>query len=279
MTLNQIYQIKHELWLKFLFVSFAISDDESLQGQKIKDELYDFANIQFRHLKWLSNECKEKNIEYFYEKSEIEIQKFTNFEYFQYLINEIKISMRHYQGLNLFARIISDEFYMIQKLELFLSDRQNDRQITAFNKKRIYEKKQLSVASIEAFTLLLHEETYKEYELILIYSYIQNYTDDIKQYNLCQDLIGELQYHLKKFGNMMAKMGILTLPDMLKDSAYKIDDTKKFLKDSVEKEKKSKEECMRLIRAIDDDELSQFFDFITFQEDYHIKLIQKITKE
>ena len=70
-----------------LFSSFAISNDE------VKSRLYDFSQIFYRHLKWFSNELKKQNIEYNYDKDDIQIQKNTSFEYFKYLIEEIKVSL------------------------------------------------------------------------------------------------------------------------------------------------------------------------------------------
>jgi hypothetical protein len=272
MQLNKIYQIKHELWLKILFSSFAI------KNQKIKNELYEFSNIQFRHLKWLSNELKDKNIEYNYNRDIIDFQKKTNFECFEYIINEIKIIMQHYEETSLFARIISDEYYMIKRLEVFLSSQKYNDDITAFNKKRVYGNKNLSQRSIDALTIFLFEEIYKEYELILVYAYMQNYTNNIVQYNVYQDLIDESQYHLKCFGEMLSKMGILSIPRIILEQIYKRDDLKQFLIDAVEEEKMAREECRKLSEAVEDKELSYFFNFINFQEDYHMELMQKAIK-
>jgi rubrerythrin len=272
MQLNNIYKIKHELWLKILFASFAI------ENQKIKNEIYEFSQIQFRHLKWLSNECKDNNIAYDYERFEIDCIQKTNFKYFEYIINEIKISMRHYEESALFARIISDEFYMCQRLELLLKNDDNDKDITAFNKKRVYENKKLDKVSTDAFTIFLFEETYKEYELILVYSYMQNYTQNITLYNVYQDLIDESLYHLKCFGNMLAKMGILSIPRIVIDTIYKRDDIEQFLIDGIAEEQAAKQECIKLSEAVKDEELSSFFTFINFQENYHIELMEKAIK-
>ena len=84
MELNKIYQMKQELWLKILYSSFAIKDE------KIKTQLYNFANISFRHLKWLSNDLQEKNISYNYDKYAINIPKENSFDIFNYIISEIK---------------------------------------------------------------------------------------------------------------------------------------------------------------------------------------------
>jgi len=272
MELNKLYQQKHELWLKILFSSFAIANEQ------IKSVLYDFAQIEFRHLKWLSNKLKDENIEYNYEKYAIDIQKETNFEYFSYLISQIKLVIKEYNPDDeLFARCLSDEYYMISTIEKFLQTTQ-DVQITAFNKKRIYEDKNLDKTSTDALTIFLFDETYKEYELILIYAYMQNYTDDILQYNIYQDLVDESQFHLKCFGNMLAKMGILAIPRTVMETLYKRNNIKEFLIDGIEEEKAAKEECKRLSEAVKDDELSAFFDFINFQENYHIELMKKAVK-
>jgi len=58
MKLSDIFVLKHELWLKYLFVSFAIKDNE------VRDILYEFANIEFRHLKWLGQKLYENNEEF-----------------------------------------------------------------------------------------------------------------------------------------------------------------------------------------------------------------------
>jgi len=274
MSLDQIYQLKHELWLKILFSSFALKDE------KHKSYIYDMANIEFRHMKWLSNKLKDENIEYNYNKDDsIDIQQNSSFDYFHYIINQIKQVMKYYDPQDpLYARILSDEYYFISVLESWLQDKSNDYSIDAFNKQRVYEGKKLDKLSTDALTIFLFEETYKEYELILIYAYMQNYTDDIIQYNVYQDLVDESQFHLKSFGNMLAKMGLLSIPRSLFKELYQRIDIKQFLIDGIDEEKAAKEECKKLAEAIDDEELSKFFDFINYQENYHIELMEKTLK-
>jgi len=273
MKLNKLYQAKHELWLKVLFSSFAINNEQ------IKTKLYEMANIEYRHLKWISNRVKEEGIEYDYDKGAIDIEKSSNFEYFEYLKYEMQLVMKEYDPQDvLFARMLSDEYYFITTLETLLNNTKNNDTITAFNKKRIYKDKKLDKTSTDALTIFLFEETYKEYELIFVYSYMQNYTKDIALYNVYQDLIDESQYHLKCFGNMLAQMGILAIPRTLMKEIYKRDDIKQFLIDGIEEEKAAKEECIKLSQAVKDEELSKFFEFINFQENYHIELMQKAIK-
>ena len=270
MELNKIYQIKHELWLKILFTSFSIKDEA------IKNELYEMATIEFRHMKWLSNRLKDENIEYDYEKNIIDLKKNSSFECFEYLILEIQNTIKLYDIKDaMFNRMQSDEYFFITKLNKFLKDESNNMPISAFNKQRVYKNKNLDKESTDALTRFLFEETYKEYELILVYAYMQNYTNDIVQYNIYQDLIDESQYHLKCFGNMLSEMGILAIPRTVIKEIYKKDDIKKFLLNGIEEEKMAKEECLKLSQAVKDEELAKFFEFINFQENYHIELMQK----
>jgi rubrerythrin len=274
MELNNIYQIKHELWLKILFASFAIKDDA------IKRTIYEFANIEFRHLKWLSNVLKEENVEYNYEKNQLDIQKNSNFEYFEFLINEIKVTIKQYDPQKeIFARMLSDEYYFLSVLEDLLKDEVNNGDISAFDRSRTYEDKNLDEQSASALTVFLFEESYKEYELILLYSYFQNYTEDILQYNIYQDMIDESQYHLKSFGEMMAKMGILAIPRTIIEPLYKNKDIKQFLIDGIEEEENAKAECAKLAEAVKDEEISKFLTFIMYQENYHIYLMEKAIKQ
>ena len=270
MELDKIYQTKHELWLKVLFCSFSIPN------QIIKSKIYEFANIEFRHLKWLSNSLKDKNIEYNYERYAINLPQKDTFEVFRYLINELKLSMKNYNPDDeLFSRIISDEFYFISYMEMLLEKDSNNQELIAFNKNRVYEDKNLDNKSRDALTLFLFEESYKEYELIMLYSYFQNHTSDILQYNIYQDMIDESQFHLKSFGEMMAKMGILAIPRTVIPALYKNKDIKQFLIDGIDEEIKAKKECQDLADAIDDDEISQFLTFVMYQENYHIELMKK----
>jgi rubrerythrin len=237
------------------------------------------AGIEFRHLKWLSNRMKEEGVEYDYEKNEIDIKKATNFNFFRFLIDEISILQKEYtQDDKLYFRMQTDEEYFLFELQKFLADSKYDEEVCAFNKKRVYKGKKLSKTSTDALTIFLFEESYKEYELIMIYAYMQNYTDSVNLYNVYQDLIDESMYHLKCFGDMQAQMSILSIPRTIIESLYKRDDIKAFFQDGIEEEKAAKEECIKLSSAVQDEELSKFFDFINYQENYHMELMQKAIK-
>ncbi len=268
--MNKLYQIKHELWLDILYASFAIENSE------IKDKLYDFSMIAFRHMKWLGGDILEAGDDYNYDRSKMLLKRECNFDIFKYLIEEIRAAQSHYEESTLTARITTDEIYLVEYLSALLSNSTNNEKITAFNMHRTLPNKNLDALQTDSLTIFLFEESYKEYELILVYAYMQARTDNLLHFNVFQDLIDESHFHLKSFGNMMAKMGILALPRELHELTYKITDIEKFIIDGIKEEENAKEQCKALADAVNDTELSQFFDFINYQENYHIALMEKL---
>ena len=268
--MNNLYQAKHELWLDILFASFAVED------RAIKERLYDFAMIAFRHMKWIGTSLLESGSDYNYDRSK-GLQRFkSNFEIFRNLIREVKTAQEIYEPGALTARIVTDENYLIEYLAFLLQNTANDAKVTAFDMHRTLPGKTLDAVQTDALTIFLFEESYKEYELILVYAYMQARTKELLHFNVFQDLIDESHFHLKSFGNMMAQMGILALPRELHEMTYKISDIEKFIRNGILEEENAKEQCRSLAEAVNDTELSQFFDFINYQESYHIELMQKL---
>jgi hypothetical protein len=268
--MNKTYQKKHELWLSITFASFAISDEE------IKSRLYDFAQIAFRHMKWIGIESLENGENYNYDRDMTLYKRESVFEVLEALVDEVE----HYQTLNgdgiLDERIRTDDTYLLEYLSQILKKETNNKTVTAFNMKREWLDKNLTQEQIDALTLFLFEESYKEYELILVYAFMQTRTKDITQYNIFQDLIDESHFHLKSFGEMMAKLGILALPRELHEMTYVIKDLNQFVIDGIAEEEAAKVMCKELSDAIKEEELSKFFDFINYQESYHIELMKKL---
>jgi len=268
--MDKLFRKKHDLWLSISFASFAIDDEE------IKSKLYDFALISFRHMKWISIDVLEKGNEYNYDRDIMLYKRESVFEILKALESEIKEIQNFYGDDELGFRMKNDDNYILEYISQLLKNEQNNKEITAFNMQRKWLDKNLPQDQIDALTLFLFDESYKEYELILIYAYMQARTTDIKQYNVYQDLIDESQFHLKSFANMMAKLGILALPRELHELTYIVTDLDKFIRDGIDEEIAAKEMCKELSEAIKDEELSKFFDFINFQENYHIELMRKL---
>jgi len=268
--IDKTYQKKHELWLSILFASFAIEDEA------VKSRLYDFSQITFRHMKWLAKEILQNGNDYNYDRDMMLLKRENTFDIIEALSEELQAFLPHYPANALGERMKTDDAYLQTYLQEVLRDPKNNKVITAFNMERKYE--DLDQAQIDALTLFLFDESYKEYELILIYSYMQARTKDLLQFDIYQDLIDESHFHLKSFGNMMAQLGILALPRELHEMTYIVKDLDQFIKDGIDEEIAAKEMCKELSDAINDEKLSKFFDFINYQENYHIELMKKLLK-
>ena len=270
--MNKLFQQKHQLWLSITFASFSINDEE------IKSKLYDFSQIAFRHMKWIATDTLENKDDYNYDRDMMLYKKESVFDVLNELLENVKNIQEHYPDNELGFRLRSDDTYLLEYISLLLKNNQNNKTVTAFDMQRKWPGKELAQEQIDALTLFLFEESYKEYELILVYAYMQARTNDLTQFNVFQDLIDESHFHLKSFGNMMAKLGILALPRELHEMTYKVDDIQKFIVDGIAEEEAAKVMCKELSDAIKDEELSKFFDFINFQESYHIELMKKLLK-
>lgn len=265
---SKIYQKKHALWLHILFASFAINNEE------IKSRLYDFSQIAFRHMKWLGSDILAKEDDYNYDRELTLIKREDNFEVLSALLREIKKFQDFCPQSVLGQRISTDDAYLIEYISELLTQEKNNEAVTAFNMSRRWE--DLDQEQVDALTLFLFAESYKEYELILIYAYMQARTTNLQHFDIFQDLVDESHFHLKSFGNMMAKLGILALPRELHKMTYVVKDLDKFITDGIAEEEAAKELCKELSDSITDEKLSKFFDFINFQENYHIELMKKL---
>ena len=268
--MNRLYKQKHALWLHIAFSSFAITDEA------IKTKLYDFSQIAFRHMKWLGNAILDAGEDYNYDREMALHKGETLFEILIHLQTEIQNIQKEYPDTPLGARMKTDDAYLLEYLAEIVRNPQNNKNVTAFNMQRKWHNKDLDQEQIDALTLFLFEESYKEYELILIYAYMQARTKSALHFNVFQDLIDESHFHLKSFGNMMAELGILSLPRELHAMTYIIKDLQQFVVDGIAEEAAAKVMCKELSAAIKDEALSQFFDFVNYQESYHIELMKKL---
>jgi len=267
---SELFQKKHELWLAVLFGSFSVANEE------IADVLYDFAMIEYRHLNWLGQRLADEGVPFDYEKGEIDYKAEDNHTLFSKLAAQIEAMKTAYPDPEdaMYARFLDDESYFLLKLDALRKNTPNDP-ITAYDKNRKLKYYDLDQKQTDALTLFLFEESYKEYELILVYTYSNFFTDSKLLSNIFIDLIYESHFHLKSFARMMAKMGILSVPRTIMEQVYKFDDLEQFLIDGIKEEEGAKEECMRLAEMVNHEELSHFFFFINNQENYHIALMEK----
>ncbi len=266
--MSKLFQAKHELWLEILFASFAIEDEQ------IKSRLYDFSQIAFRHLKWIAHDILQSGHDYNYDRDMVLYKRQKVFEILEPLKTKILSTQKLYESGTLFDRIRSDEEFLLYYIDSLLEDSSNNQDVYAFSMQNRLKK--LDAESQMSLTMFLFEESYKEYELILVYAYMQARTTSKEQFDVFEDLIAESHFHLKSFCNMMAKLGILALPRELHERSYKIENLTKFIEDGIKEEEAAKEMCKELASGIKDEELAHFFDFINNQESYHIELMKRL---
>jgi len=261
----------HEAWLEMLMAGFMSKTTN-------KQVLFDFSDILFRHFNWLENELIELNENYSYDRDAIPIKVDHLSDLLKNIIkrlDEINLQLVSSPDKALNGRMSTDIHYMQETLKGM-----NNEHITAFNMERKLPGLELTQEATDALTLFLFEETYKEYELIMIYNYLKAHSSDAYMNRIFQILIDESFFHLKRFGEMGAKMGILAVPRIVMKELYQVEDVVQFLKDGINEELAAKEECKKLSEAVSKDskELAQFFDFINHQENYHIALMKDALK-
>ena len=257
----------HEAWLAMIMAGFMSKTEN-------KQVLFDFSDILFRHFNWMENSLVEAGVEYSYDREPIPIKVDKLSDMLTSIIGRLDaldtlLSVSPDEDLN--YRVLSDITYM----KTVLNDME-DEVVTAFSTERTFPGISLTEEATDALTLFLFEETYKEYELIMIYNYLKAHSKDAYLNRIFQILIDESFFHLRRFGDMGAKMGILAVPRIIMKELYQVEDVVQFLYDGIDEELAAKEECRKLSEAVakDSPELERFFGFINRQENYHIALMK-----
>ena len=266
--MNSVLVKAHELWLVTIMASFMSKNSDT------KRNLDNFSDIIFRHFTWIEKEFIKEGVEYNYDRDMIPIK-----------VDKLSVILN-----NILDRIAALELMLVDVKSEALSYRiktdleyikysvsnMEDEDISAFDTNRKYKNFTLSDEATDAFTLFLFEESYKEYELIMIYNYLKAHSSDDFLNKIFQILVDESFFHLKSFCQMMSEMGILGVPRVIHRSLYQVENVVNFLKNGIDEEIAAKEQCKDLSDAVaqDSDELAKFFDFINYQENYHIELMR-----
>lgn len=259
----------HEAWLATQFTGF-MSKTQSRQ------ELYEFSNILFKHLTWIENDFIKNKIAYNYDIKHVPIRV----SHLSHMINNIiarlisiELQLETCADEHITFRMKSDLSYMKSALEKLPEEEVE----SSFNASKNYPNVKLSDEAKDALTLFLFEESYKEYELIMVYNYSKANSNDAFLNRIFQILIDESFFHLRSFGQMMSDMGILGVPRSLMEEIYNFNDLEQFLKDGIQEEIGAKEECKKLADAVSNssEHFAAFFTFINNQENYHIALMEE----
>ena len=201
------------------------------------------------------------------------IQKSNSAELLEELINDLEENLRFYEGKNTptIERLKNDDSYFLSQIKKF--DLESD--ITAFNEKKELPGVELEENAKAALVFFLMEETFKEYELITIYSYLKVHSTNPIANSAFTDLAYDSIYHLKRFATLASQMGVLTLPKPIPHEKYENIGVVEFLKENIEEEMDAEKQCLILAEKIGNKELSDFLLFISRQEVYHGELLQR----
>ena len=268
--MRELLKRTHEVWLATLMGAFMSKNGET------KHILYEFSDILFRHFTWIENDLIKRGIDYDYDRDNIPIKV----DNLKVMLNNISARMNDIELLSincdddaLRTRIERDLRYMKE----VISKLPDEDVSSAFSVHRNYKGIELGKEATDALTLFLFEESYKEYELIMIYNYLKAHSNDAFLNRIFQIMIDESFFHLRSFGQMMSDMGILGVPRVLHKSLYKVESVTQFLEDGIAEEESAKEQCRELSEAVakESRELANFFDFINYQESYHIDLMKE----
>lgn len=267
--MNRLLVQVHEVWLETLMSAFMSNNTTT------KQTLFDFSEIMFRHFTWIENYCIKNDVSYDYERNMIPVKVDNLSTILQDIIarlNRIGLQLVVCDDDALSSRISRDMEYFIFTLKNI-----SDEPVSAFDMQRTLKGIKLSNEATDALTLFLFEESYKEYELIMIYNYLKAHSGDVNLVRIFQILIDESFFHLNRFGQMMADMGILGVPRTIAKELYVVEDIVAFFENGINEELLAKEECKRLSNAVSDEskELARFFDFVNYQENYHIALMKE----
>jgi len=267
--MKKLFAEVHEAWLATQFTGF-MSQTQSRQ------KLYEFSNILFKHLTWLENDFIKNNLSYTYDIKQVPIRV----SKLSHMINNIIERLNSIESLLSNCKDEQITFRIKSDLEYIKSDLlkiEEEEVEHCFSAEKKYPNVKLTDKARDALTIFLFEESYKEYELIMVYNYSKANSNDAFLNRIFQILIDESFFHLRSFGQMMAEMGILGVPRSLMEEIYKFDNLEQFLKDGIQEEIGAKEECKKLAAAVSEssEHFAAFFTFINNQENYHIALMEE----
>ncbi|HHC11086.1 MAG TPA: hypothetical protein ENK79_00445, partial [Campylobacterales bacterium] len=202
--MHKLFQEVHELFLATQFTGF-------MSQTKSRQSLYEYANIFFKHLTWLENDFIKRGENYTYSVNQVPIKVSKISDMYNNLIdriNSIESKLEKCKDTDITFRVLSDLIYIKASIQQLPEENVE----SSFDTNREYPNVKLTDEARDALTIFLFEETYKEYELIMIYNYSKANSSDAFLNRIFQILIDESFFHLRSFGQMMADMGILAVP-------------------------------------------------------------------
>jgi len=258
-------------YLKFLYASFMTPNRE------IAEIFEDFGLIEYKHMMWAMSDKVKNNVKFDMDIDSIRNIKSENTnDLIQKLILQIEASLENnnIDGIEetTLKRFKNDEEYMLN----ILKSLKDNTKITAFDEHKTLKDIEITPSQADSFNFFLIGETFKEYELITIYSYLKAHiNDNVEAVNCFSDLASDSIYHLKRFAKYAAELGTLSFVRSVDKEKYQNVNMVDFLKENIEEEIGAEKECLILAEKIGNDDLSNFLLFISRQEVYHAELLQR----
>ena len=270
MDYQKLVRFEHESFIKFIYASVMVKEDD------IRRKLEDIARFKYRHMVWAMTDAKNKDVHFNMDFDEKEIAKIKvkrEEDLIEVLIDDLNNNLALYEGIDnpTVNRLRSDDSYFIEELKRL----DVEGEITAFDERKELPGVELEEDAKSALVFFLMEETFKEYELITIYSYLKVFSTNHIANSAFTDLAYDSIYHLKRFAELASKMGVLTLPRIIPHEKYENIGVVEFLKENIEEEMDAEKQCLILAEKIGNKELSDFLLFISRQEVYHGELLQR----
>lgn len=257
-------------FLRFMYASIMIKD------RAIAELLENIANFKYRHMVWAMQDTVIDGIKFDMNIPELEELRVENSkDLMKILIEDLESNLKSLNGDTPTERRFKsdDEYFLesIKKIEI-------DEKITAFDQNKTLEGIDLDEDAKNALMFFLMEESFKEYELITIYSYFKVYSDNAVANAVFTDLAYDSIYHFKRFCSLAAEMGVLTLVRSIPEEKYSNVSVIEFLKENIEEELDAEKQCLILAEKIGNKYLSDFLLFISRQELYHAELLDRALK-
>jgi len=268
--MQRLIRFQHESFIKFIYASVIAKEQHS------RRLLEDIAIFKYRHMVWAMADAVKAGVKFDMDFKTEEIKKIevqTEEDLLEVLINDLEENLRMYEEIKTpsTGRFKNDDEYFLtqlKKLDL-------EGSVTAFNQSKELPGVELEENAKSALVFFLMEETFKEYELITIYSYLKVHSGEVDANSAFTDLAYDSIYHLRRFAELASQMGVLTLPRPIPHDKYENIGIVEFLKENIEEEMDAEKQCLILAEKIGNEELSNFLLFISRQEVYHAELLQR----
>lgn len=291
MQKNKLFQKKHELWLSIAYSLYPIKDS------RIVNVLHSFAETEFRHLKWLGEQIVEDIQSYDYDNHAItqsELPKMFNFERDVVevkwekgidLLEQIKrkfseISKWYDSEDSLQKRMLGDERYYSFRIEQLLGEYTDLEIRESFKEGAFNYQKRVGLSDDEMKLMVdtLKSQQDKEYKTVLSFYYVLVHTAKTEISEIFADLLYESLSHQHHYARMLALMGIVETPTILKPEDYQVSDIKSFIMSSIDEEQVEIVDLQKIAESVPFQDFQKLVEYVSNQENYHIELLKKAYK-